>query len=352
MRTKATILKYVAGMLAVLAVCSCKVHEFPDEDAPEEGNVPFVLHLSYETELPPFKEIIYETRAGQTADTRYIVCAYRADNNGQFGREEDFRYATTKTGIDVLDNDFRLMLEPGKYRFIVWTDYVNSGSASDNFYAAGNFEEIILTHRSDYVGNTDLRDAFRGTVDATVSGNGEATVTMQRPLAKFRFVSTDFEEFLTRVLLQMAQKEAEKAAEAGLQAPANEIPDSRAIDLNAYRVVFRYSGFMPCSINMFTNRPADAWTGIWFEGGLSRLSDTEAELGFDYVFVNGTESSVSTMVEVYNADGTKVSSAGPIEVPLKRSMLTTVRGKFLTTMADGNIGIDPDFEGDYNYEVN
>lgn len=346
----AKILGYLAGLLAVLSVCSCDVHEFPKEGEP--AKVPFTLHLSYATEMPPFKEIIYETRAGLAGDTRYVVCAYRADAEGQFGREEVLRQTFTKTGTGDLDNSVQLMLEPGDYRFIVWTDYVDSGTDADKYYAAGDFEEVILTHRGDYVGNTDLRDAFRGTVDATVAqdGSGEATAEMQRPLAKFRFISTDFDEFITRALEQMAQKEAEKAEAAGLQAP--DVSDTRVVDLNSYRVVFRYVGFMPCSINMFTGRPADSWTGIWFEGGLSRLSDTEAEMGFDYVFVNGTESSVSVMVEVHNVDGEVVSSTSTIEVPIKRSMLTTVRGKFLTAETGGNIGIDPDFAGDYNFRVN
>ena len=56
--------------------------------------------------------------------------------------------------------------------------------------------------------------------------------------------------------------------------------------------MFRYQGFMPCSFNMFTNKPADSWTGVAFDSTMQRLSDTEVELGFDYVFVNGGESTV------------------------------------------------------------
>ena len=38
----------------------------------------------------------------------------------------------------------------------------------------------------------------------------------------------------------------------------------------------------------------------------------------------------------------------PIEVPLKRSMLTTVKGSFLMPDTGGGVAIDPGFDGEYN----
>lgn len=75
-----------------------------------------------------------------------------------------------------------------------------------------------------------------------------------------------------------------------------------------------------------------------------------AELGFDYVFVNGHESSVTVSVEIYDRDGTLLSRSQPISVPLVRNKVTIVRGKFLTVKAEGGVSIDADFDGEYNYE--
>ncbi|WP_343028966.1 DUF6562 domain-containing protein, partial [Bacteroides xylanisolvens] len=106
------------------------------------------------------------------------------------------------------------------------------------------------------------------------------------------------------------------------------------------------------SYNMFTNRPADAWTGISFEGRPAPIDEHEVDLGFDYVFVNGTETHISVALEMYDRQGELVSSTRTIDVPIVRNKLTIVRGKFLTSkVTTGNMGINPDYEDDYNIEI-
>ncbi|MBR2060526.1 MAG: hypothetical protein IJ979_01170, partial [Tidjanibacter sp.] len=77
----------------------------------------------------------------------------------------------------------------------------------------------------------------------------------------------------------------------------------------------------------------------------------EAELGFDYVFVNGHQSWVNVSIAVYDEEGVKVSSTNPIEVPIVRSKLTTVRHTFLTSMTSEGVTVHPDFDGDHPYVV-
>ena len=162
-------------------------------------------------------------------------------------------------------------------------------------------------------------------------------------MAKFKIIATDLQKFIRHAKRLIAQKAANLP-----DATRADIPE---FNLEDYRVIFRYNGFMPCSFNMFTDKPADAWTGVSFESRLTTLSDEEAELGFDYIFVNGSESTISVTIEVYDRDNELVSRSSPISVPIKRSKLTIVRGEFLTSKASGGIGIIPDFEGDYNYVV-
>ncbi|MDD6622868.1 MAG: hypothetical protein PUE90_09215, partial [Bacteroidales bacterium] len=107
----------------------------------------------------------------------------------------------------------------------------------------------------------------------------------------------------------------------------------------------------PCSFNMFTNKPADSWTGVAFTSRLIKINEQEAELGFDYVFVNGSEAKVSVCVEVYDSENNLLANINPIEVPLVRSQLTIVRGEFLTSKATGGVGIVPDFDGEYNIVI-
>ena len=62
-------------------------------------------------------------------------------------------------------------LRLGKYRFLVWADYVVHGTKTDLYYNTSNFEEIILADRQNHTGSTDRRDAFRGEKDPVLVEN-------------------------------------------------------------------------------------------------------------------------------------------------------------------------------------
>ncbi len=329
------------------AAYACDIHEFP-ETAGEE-TVTFTLRLGCMTDMPLHQVVDYSTRASDPAelyDIRYTVNAYCCDEEMNYDRESDYCFTVTKDEIDELDHTLELELAPGVYHFIVWVDYVDDGCADDKYYDTSNFEEICLL--GEHCGCTEFRDAFYGTADAEVSAdNTETQVTMERPMARYNFVSNDLGEFITRVL----QMRAEKAALEGGDPASVDDEGTRAVNLDDFKVVFKYTGFMPSSFNPFTNKPSDAATGVKFESTLSQINDSDVELGFDYVFVNGSESKVPVAVEIYDKDGTLISSTDPVDVPVVRSKYTTVRGNFLTSDASGSVGIDPGFDGEWNYEV-
>lgn len=336
--------------LAVVAA-GCDVHEFPE--LPQEAA--FTLRLDFDTELPLHKEVQYAVRSAGAAnayDVRHIVSVHRLAADGSYVRQADRLFVFTCDDEAGLNCSQELTLAEGKYNFFVWTDYVHEGTTADNYYATPDFAEIILTSRTDHAGCEEYRDAFRGSQQAAVTvrkdgmreASNVATVTMKRPMAKFKFVSTDYGQFVEEALKARAGTE-------GTESTDGTESGTRVVDPADYRVVFRYTGFMPCSYNMFTDRPADSWTGVSFEGGLKTLGNDEVELGFDYVFVNGSEAGVSVAVEVYHKDGELVASSPTINVPLVRSKLTVVKGSFLTSVAEGGVGIDPDFDDEYNIEI-
>ncbi len=160
------------------------------------------------------------------------------------------------------------------------------------------------------------------------------TVSLERPLAKCQFIATDLEEFIKREELRLSSK--------------GEDEEPRSVNPADYRVVFYYTGFMPCTFNAFTNNPIDSWTNVSFDGNMIPLENHESELGFDYVLVNGAETKVNVVAEVYYKTGELLSRTKTVEVPLVRSKLTVVRGPFLTSMATGGVDIDTDYDGDIN----
>ena len=372
---------YIICVVSLLFT-ACDVHEFPEE----RGNlVPFLLHLDFNTELPLYKEITYtrngsfEANASEFAygyDVRYIIKAYRTDNVRSESRVADTTFVFTKSDVINLNYTARLELPEGAYSFQVWTDYVEASKASDLYYNTTDFSEIILANKKNHPGSNDFRDAFRGYATATVydpdcytgeavtSITNEATATMMRPMGKFKFVSTDVDVFLTRVYDMMKEKGIELGGDKSIEGDQStegdqSIEGSKAayeemlqkIQLNDFKVVFRYNLFMPCSFNMFTDKPADSWTGMSFTSRMYTEEYNEMTLGFDYIFVNGTETTVSVSVEVYNKYDELMSSSNPIDVPIVRSRMTLVKGSFLTSKASEGVAISPDFDGEYNIEI-
>ncbi len=337
-------MKYLLMLLLVaVGVTSCDVHEFPD--TPER--VPFTLLLDCKTELPIYQEI-YSTKQTANAkaehDRRYIINVYRSEDSKDFSRQADTTLVVTGR-IDEETVSIPLNLPQGFYKFLVWCDHVDKGTVADKYYNTTNFAEITYADRASYEGSNDYKDAFRGSEQTIIhydqydDGNiisQVVTMELDRPLAKFKFIATDLEEFVQRERTRLAAK-GEK--------------DTMSINPDDYRVVAYYNGFMPCSFNMFTNKPNDSWNGMAFDGKMRSLANGEMELCFDYVMVNGTESKVNVVVEVYYKDGELLSRTRAVDVPLVRSKLTIVRGLFLTSMATGNVGIVTDYDGDINIEI-
>ena len=159
---------------------------------------------------------------------------------------------------------------------------------------------------------------------------------MERPVAKYRFIATDLKEF-TELRL--------KDTDGDLNAA---VPP---IDLTQYKVVVSYDGFLPSIFNLTTDRPVDAITGISFSAPLTQLTDEEVEMAFDYVLVGPQEGGVNLSLTIYDEAGKLVSAVPSMVVPLQRGQLTTVRGKFLTSRSEGDVSIDPSFEGEFNLQI-
>ena len=362
---------------ALLCITSCAVHEWPE---PTPADV--IVNLDFDTQMPQYKVLNEEgTRAshdGRDYDIRYTIAAYRLLQDGSYAEEPFLLKVFSKDEIEELNATFRFSIDEGSYRFYVWTDFVLAGTRSDYFYNTTSFRRISL--QGTHEGNNDFRDAFSGSADLKVIRRGSketpstVTVQMRRPLAKFEFITTDLQEFITKTIEAMIRKEeAEAAAKAGetkseggdnpeditpTESDTNTDGDTKTgdtktpvVDLEKYTVVFFYSGYMPNAYNMMEGKPCDSATGVKFSSAISTIDSHDARLGFDYVFVNGEESSVMVTVALYDEEGTQLSISRQIEVPIKRSMLTTVRGSFLMQNTGGGVAIDPGFEDEFNIYI-
>lgn len=334
-----------ATAITASLLVACSVHEWPyEEEIPDLPKYPMVLHLNYDTEMPQYKIIDYEVsraEGGSDHDVRYTIEIYKIINEYLSTKELVMREVFSRGDLTSLDNQMEIELTEGKYTFHVWTDYVAAGTMEDKYYNADNFSAIVITKHE---GNNDFRDAFVGHLEMDVTAETtDIYIQNKRPLAKFNFITTDLDEFVEQIL-EAKGKSGGSDADAG--------NGTSGVDINDYRVMFRYSQNMPSEYDHFLDMPVDITPNVRFESKINILSETEAEIGFDYVFTNDSDYPTPITVEVYDKEGNMVSSVADIPVPLKRGELTTIRSRFLTQKSSGGIGIDPDFEDpDYVYIV-
>lgn len=339
---------YLIICLPILLLSACDVHEWPE--TPEF--VKLHLRLNYETDMTEWEHLydgtsVIEQGYGETYDNhrdygkiRYIVRTYPVSEKMRTTSDYTQEFVFTKDISEGYDHEVTLDLLPGNYNVMVWSDLVQT-SGDNHFHNADNFAEIML--QGDHKGNTNHRDAFRGTNNISLVADimerlpDTLNVEMQRPLAKYEFLTTDLKEFINKEF-EYLQKEA---------ATRGEVPPTR-VNTDDYKVVFYYSGFMPNTYNMNTDKPVDSQMGVLFESKLGILSENEASLGFDYVFVNGKKSAVTVQIGLYDKEDRQLALSDPINVPLQRNHHTMLKGSFLMSQASGGITINPDFDGNHN----
>lgn len=347
---------HITVYMALLLLQACNVHEWPEQ--PDQMPVQIALDYEkvnvYDTGMTPWNHEydgsdVVEQGYGEKYDQRimygikrYIIRAYpvsqKRSRNGYAQEmiiEKDIEHG--------YEHETVLHLQPGEYDIMVWSDMKPVGR-NEYYYNTDNFAEIRL--QGEHQGNCNWRDAFSGSTrisfdPSVVEGNHPIIeVDMHRPLAKFEFVTNDLQDFVDKELKYLAQKAATRG----------EIPPTR-LNIDDYKVVFYYSGYMPDTYNMHTDKPVDASTGIMFSSKLEVLNNREASLGFDYVFVNGKNSVVTVQVGLYDKEDRQLALSEPINVPLQRNYHTVLRGSFLMNESSGGINISPEFDGNHNITI-
>lgn len=335
----------------LLALTSCDVHEWPDTP----GYVKLHLRLNYETKMMKWEHTydgneVNEVGLGEIYDNhldygkiRYVIRTYPMSAKQRTTADYKQQFVFVKDIAEGYDHEVTLDLLPGSYNIMVWSDLMQE-NLGGYFYDASDFSEIRL--QDTHGGNTDYRDAFKGNSTIALASSimeqmpDTLEIQMQRPLAKYEFVTNDVLEFIS--------KEITRITSLGIGNKSKEQAHTKVVDLNDYKVVFHYVGFMPDAYSIYTDEPVDSSTGVIFESGLKTLTESEATLGFDYVFSYSSESVVSVQIGIYDNEGTQISLTAPINIPLKRSHHTIMTGSFLMSQTSGGVSINPEYDGDHN----
>ncbi len=343
---------YFIICIPTVLLTACNVHEWFDEEDISGETISLHLKLSYDTNLTELEYVYdgedvalegldekYDNKM-EAGIMRYIIRAYPTSTVSS-SSDDYTEFIYTQDVTETYDYETTITLPVSDYTIMVWSDLVEE-EGDTYFYDADDFSDIQL--QGDYQGSNDYKDAFKGSVTIKISDtDGAATVyaiiNMDRPLAKFEFITTDLSEFITKVQAELAE------ASAGTS-------DETKASLENYKAVFYFSNYTPISYDMFNDWVKDSTTGVQFESELISLSETEASMGFDYIIAYpDEETTVTVQIAIYDSDGTLRASTSSIGVPLRRDYHTIIRGEFLMTEASGGIGIDPDYGGDYNVYI-
>ena len=239
-------------------------------------------------------------------------------------------------GDEKISLPIHLRLHALDYTLAVWTDYVKAGTDTDLYYDTDNLQQIVCT--TSYTGSTPYRDCLYGTTALDLrpyrnewNAKVQVKVDMVRPLAQYRIIATDVQEFLRKT-------RRKRDGESGN---------------STYTITFSYGFYFPLGFNTTTGKPMNSVQGVKFSAPLAIPDDGSEEcvLGSDFIFVNGTESFVPLNIELTDAEGKVVSRTRGLEVPYRRGHLTTLQGKFLTNEMQGGIDIDTGYDDEIDVDL-
>ncbi len=327
-------------ILSVLLTVSC-VHEYPEDYGgidPTEIDTKITLR----TEQKFTHTSIASSRAEESFDFMYFIVELHEDEYGAtplFRREIGVqKFLDGSTAIELHEK-----LHAGHYKCVAYAMAANSTDGTGRIFQTSDLSNI--GYSGSYPGNTDAKECYETRFDIDLSpsewyASTEVTNLLNTPMGSVEVISTDVNEFIQN---EISRNEANAAP-----------GDDTRVDLwqwDDYYVVWKYDQYYPVRYNLYTGLPNQALREVSFRATIVPQSDTEASLGFDYIFVNGQTSQVSLTLEVYDKNNTRLNVYSGIKVPIERGRTTVIRGEYLTNRQESGVGIDPGFDGDISVEL-
>ena len=200
-----------------------------------------------------------------------------------------------------------LGLQPGDYDLRLWADWTD-GTTADKYYRADDLTSVtVLTDGYVANGETDGKDAYCAVQQAVSVGEGKdkVSVTLTRPLSRYRIVATDVEGY------------------NNLIAKGEALPPIEELEASV-----SYEGFLPTAFNVATGQPNDALQGIAYRAGIVAADgfagDEARQVGADFVLAGDDDSFVTVTVQLTDrTTGETVSTVRGVKIPYRRGELSS-----------------------------
>ena len=242
-------------------------------------------------------------------DIRYILEIYQ---DGDRIKTRDVK--TSDSGSVA----FPVRLVPGRdYTFVVWADFVNDGSNDLHYNTEGGLTDIKF--QGVWTAMDETRDAYTEVLDVEdFSGSSNINMTLTRPFAKLRVVTTDIAELTAISNLPTAVQRVDYSVD--VCTGFNALTQKAQNEENAFKSFGRY------------NLPG-AYTD----------EEGEMTLFTDYLF-GPADGTIQFVVETLLADGETVVNTFNTEIPVERNKVTTIIGDLLTDANNVKVEIENGFE--------
>lgn len=264
-------------------------------------------------------------------DVRYQLAVYSEDGTQQLIAPQSKVYDTYGPAT------FEFRLTPNTtYKFVAWADFVTQGSEEDLHYNTADLTHIsiITDNDQDKTINDESRDAFFVTKNIAVGQTLNESLTLKRPFAKIRVVTTDWDESNGAVAK----------------------PDNFKI---TYHDCKRFSGLNAVSGEAIGEVDADASTVYvadiatdgngekFYEGGYDATSNNRT-LIVDYLVATSDQQAIHFKLDMLAGTTPVISRDFTTNIPIQRNYLTTLIGNLLSVGGSITIDIDENFDGTEN----
>lgn len=216
-------------------------------------------------------------------------------------------------------------LDAGVYDIIAWSDY--GKGLRDRFYDTSDLRTVDIISRS--WSDDSPKDAATGVVRAVEideDSNRSVDVTLARPIARYKLISTDLGSYLQR----------------------SESNPKKYPPIESLSVEVDYELYAPTSFDPVGDRPIDSASKLSYifkPQTIAGEDGDEALIASDIIFTDHTESTASLTLTVRDTDGNTISKRSGIQVNYRRNCETVIRGNFLSS-GFGTIIIDTSWDED------
>lgn len=287
--------RVIISALIVLGLAACESEPSRLDVDINEGVVHNVeVSLDGATRATSDKGFDLENIASTDYELRYILEIYL---NGATHSQTILYTNETNVSIPV-----RLVPERA-YRIVVWADLVERVDGErdmtqnyDRYYNTSNGLRAIEV-LGDWVAMDESRDAYTDYEDVVgYRSTTDIKLKLTRPFSKIRIVTTDV---------------------------ANATATPKSVEVRYLRIPTMYDAYTATASNLV---PKSATIYL-----PSPVEANELTLHTDYIFADNEYHSVNFSIDIKDENGTTIKSHDLSDIETKRNVLTTLKGKFLTS---------------------